>query len=605
MDWKYPFHLDMKLNVLRTKVTQSKYDHIYGPYEYDPTHMKGPTYSLTNRVLKQESKTKIPTEKRMIPRVERLYESKQANHGGCKDCDHNIAYKTETFEALNCKILIPNRRRFALVRKRLQISEPDSYPQTQTTSLQNQQEMKDSDLDLRSWIFTPTHGRSLSGNLNLTHNMVDNKPGNFKSFIHVLVVQKNQFEAYAKRWSSSHVIIELPEYLPEYMSDVTAKIGKVGYARRFIQLIAEKFELDTIFMLDDNIPCLYDIEVDENSHLKLEGKEVKRKNVPLYNVLIHIESQFDGSKNPPKPHFQPHQDATYKSKLEGYTGPSKKYGVIGVLRNSKYSSSVCHPFGNTHVCGLTFLNIKALKEHEIQFQAWPAWEDLTLNNDCDQAGLFVVKYNRFVCFKRNIPSWLPEVFIWDDQTILSTTENTNAKPTERSVDLLLKYIQSSAAPKYCRVWPEKATENCQDMKSLRVAIQQSKAYKHHIVFFYPTHSLTTVQDYFTHTPGLHWFDRHIMVFPIAACRQLQIYTVAAIQSEIVHKNFSGGTDEEDESQSPASLYSEMDDMEDNTNANSSARESSPSSPKFEVVTSHNINDFKVPMLLVYVEGKGR
>ncbi len=589
-DWKYPYHLDMKLNVLPRTVEQSKYDHIFGPYKYDPEHAKGPTYSLANRIPKQESGTKSTSKRRkVVSRASRLYESRQADHS-CKDCDFEVGHKVDIFAPLKCRILIPNRRRFAVVRKRLEVSEPVSYAQTQTTWLPNQQDMKDTDIDVKSWIFTPTHERSLNGNLNLTHNMVDSK-GKFKTFIHVLVVQRNQFEIYAERWGSSHVIIELPEYLPDHIPGVTAKIGKVGYARRFIQLFAEELELETIFMLDDNIPCLYDIDVDGNFCLKQEGNELKRKNIPLFIALKHIESQFEGMKDPPKSNFKPHQEAQYKSKLEGYSGPSSKYGVIGVLRNSKFSSGVLNPFKNTHVCGLTFLNISALEDQGIKYQAWPAWEDLTLNNDCDNKQLLVVKYNRFLCYKRNIRSWLPDVFIWDDQTTLSRTENPNAQPTERSVELLLKYIRSSAAPQYCRMWPERAIEHCHDMKSLRVTIQQSKAYKHHIVFFYPTESLQIVQEYFNNTTGLDHFDRHILVFPIAACRQFELCSVSEIQSAIVESNFIC---DYDESQTPDSLFTQLSDLEHNAPI-----------PQFEVITSHNTNDFKVQMLLVYIEGKGK
>ncbi len=566
----------MKLGVLPTNAKPGKYDRIFGPYEYDPRHENGPTCSIANRAPSQKSKTeKKLKKKKIIPKVSRPYQSRNADHW-CKDCLPNVGNQTMRFEPLNCRILIPHRRRFALVRRRLQMCEPDYCTDSIVPTLQNQQDMRDGDVDLKSWIFTPTHGRSLNGNLNLTHNMVDDKTGKFKSFIHVLVVQKSQFEAYAERWGSSHVIVELPEYLQEHIPDVTAEVGKVGYARRFIQLLAEKFELDTIFMVDDNIPHLYDIEtttVNGKSIIKMDGNEVKRKNAPLYRVLKHIESQFDGSKNPPTKNFQPHTgvDAENQLKLEGFTGPSEKYGVIGILKNSKFSSRVCNPFNNAHVCGLTFLNIHALREHEIKFQAWPVWEDLTLNNDCDRNGLFVAKYNRFVCFKRNIPSWLPEVYIWNDQTFLKETDCKSAKPAERSAEILLHYIQSWAAPQYCRLWSEKGLENVPDMKSLRDMIQHTKAFKHHIVFFYPTTTLKIVEDYLTRIPGLGYFNRHIMVFPIAACWEFQLHTVSTIQSTIVNSYFTGEN----------------------------------GAPRFEVVTSHNINHYKVEMLLVYVEGKGK
>ncbi len=562
----------MVKGTLPTVVSTSKYDRIYGPYKYDPNHEREPSRSLANRRHTQHSFIK---KKPDFQTAKMQYHSKRAEHS-CKDCDFEVGYNIIKFKPLRCKVLIPNRRCYSIVREMLH--ENHSSKQDKKSKLvRDQGKSLDDNSHLKSWIFTPSHGRSLIGNLNFVHNMVQGEK--FVSYIHVLVVQRSQFEEYARRWGSSHVIIKLPESMPGV--NIKAEIGKVGYARRFIQLLAENLGLETIFMVDDNIPYLYDIKTTlvggKTSKLVVEGNQVQRENVSLYTVLNHIESQFHSQGIAPHSDFIPHPEAIEKHKLEGYTGPNKLYGVIGVLNHSQYSSIVKSPFKNTHVGGITFINIRALQEQGIKFEPWPAWEDLTLNNDCDRFGLYVLKYNRFVFMKRNIPSWLPDVYVWDKNTYLDHNECLRGKPADRSVDILLNYIQSWAPPKYCHVLPEGTSECVQDMKCLRKTLQRSISHNmhgHHIIFFYPKHDsdLTTIANGIRQTADFDKLTRHVMVFPTDACVRRQLTSVRKFKTNIVDRSFVG--------------------------------EDGISPPLFEVITSHNIHHFNVQMVLVYVEGKG-
>ncbi len=553
----------MKSRVLKTEnLHLSKYDHLFGHYK----HGQVPTKCLHSIVRRHEKKART-----RIPIPKEKYRSRMDCN--CKDCAFEIGkspygtFKPFVEDETTCRISVPRIRHYALVRRKLRVHGKHA----KSSAYQNVDDLL---TDLDSWIFTPTHQRSRSGNLNFTHSMV-NGNDKFRSYIHILVVRRSQFEEYAECWGPSHVIMELPDNIPHI--DETAEIGKIGYARLFIQLVAEKFGLETIFMIDDNVPCLYEIktkQVNGKWTIEMENDRVRRENVPLYRVLRHMEAQFDGSGKLPRPYgkFSPHPDISDKNSLEAYTGPTKHYGVMGILRNSRFSCKVKVPFKNTHVSGIIFVNIKALQEKGIRYKPWPAWEDLTLNNDCDQNNLYVVKWNRYSFVKRAISDWLPKVFVWDEATKLADRPIPESDPAERSVDILLNYIQSWAAPLLTKLWPEEADEEVPDMRKLREKVSQLSKYKHHIVFFYPKTNLELVSEYFSQSEGLENKTHHIMVFPTKACRKFQLQTVSQFRSAIIDQHFTGAD--------------------------------GSTEPDFEVVTSHNIEKFEVQMVLIYVYGRG-
>ncbi len=577
--WRHPYHLHMKTKMLQTVVGESKYDRIFGPYTYHPKPRQkdymGPIRSLIHNQNKpiQNNKEKSRGEIRKL--TTKGFHSNTADHS-CTDCADDVGHKKFKLKAPKCKIFVPDKDCFIPVHNIFKAAQKGK----QSNLLQDKNKLT----DLKSWIFTPTHERCLLGNINFTHNMVDEETKYPKSFIHVLVVQRTQFKEYVKCWGSSHVIIQLPDSMPGI--GIPAEIGRVGYARRFIQLFAEKLGLKTVFLVDDNIPYLYDIKTTKihggETTVEVKDGEIQRKNVPLYTVLKHIESQFNGTNNSPVQLFEPHKDAKQenKNKLEGYTGPSSKYGIIGILRKGRFTSEVCHPFRNTHVFGISFLNIEALKEHGIKYEPWPVWEDLTLNNDCDQSGLFVVKYNRFLFMKRHIPSGLPDVYVWNEETDLQKEQDVKNN-ADRSVEILINHIQSWAPPKSCRECPDGENSAFPEMKSMHQKIAQkikeseiheSVLHRHHIVFFYPGENLQLVSNYLKQTTGLGHFSRLIMVFPIEACHKFKLTTVRDFKTKIVDGNFTN--------------------------------EDGNTEPLFQVFTSHNPYNFKVKMVLVYVEGKG-
>jgi hypothetical protein len=71
-------------------------------------------------------------------------------------------------------------------------------------------------------------------------------------------------------------------------------------------------------------------------------------------------------------------------------------------------------------------------------------EDCNLNNDCDQNGLIVCKYNKFMMTKRCLSPWLPQVFEWSEDSIMRT--DIDIPKSEMSGDKILKWIRQVAPP---------------------------------------------------------------------------------------------------------------------------------------------------------------
>jgi len=72
-------------------------------------------------------------------------------------------------------------------------------------------------------------------------------------------------------------------------------------------------------------------------------------------------------------------------------------------------------------------------------------EDCNLNNDCDQAGLIVCKYNRYVMTKRCLKPWLPQVFIWDTNSRLNL-DNGVLPCAQSSGDRIIRCIRHACSP---------------------------------------------------------------------------------------------------------------------------------------------------------------
>ena len=560
-DWEYPYKGDMKSHCLKTeKLGKGKYDPVFGPYKYG----KIPERNLASREgAKRRSAGKGLNRKKSAVCIQTRYRSYTAEHDSCSKCATTVENKIYQVEIeikespITSRVSIPESGRCEVVRQ----------------MLENKAMIQEKN-DLKFWIFTPTHKRVLKGYLNLTHNMVDSSSGVeiYKSYVHVLVVRAGEFEDYCKKWSSSHVIMELPVEVPqwfdEYGDKCTAEAGKIGYARKYVQAFAQTFDLGPIFMLDDNVPEFFEVD----SCLGKDGKEYMRqvenkgtgkkkmvlKNVPLYQVLKHLEGLHDSEAAAPK---------NYRNRCD-YTGPPSTYGVIGIEKRCGFSETrIKRPFKNTHVYKVSLINTSALRTKGIEYKPWEVWEDLCLNNDCDRAGLFVVKFNRYAASIRNWSTWQPDLFIWDDDTNLCVESTKKLNRTTDESNFLLRYIRDWAPPG--RYGDSCLGEQKPDELSLLVKkIRKLPCGKHHFAAVNPD----SLNSYLHDTRGLSSFEKHILVLSKTVCLQRKWATLNDFEENVILPHFE-------------SIDGKV--------------------PSFRIGTSHNVNEFDSKIILIYVEGKSK
>ena len=358
----------------------------------------------------------------------------------------------------------------------------------------------------------------------------------------------------------------------EYGDKCTAAAGKIGYARKYVQAFAQHFELRTIYMLDDNVPEVFEVATEkgddgkryitQHQHPDSRKNKVDLKNVPLYHVLKHLEGLHDGKAKAPRNQLQ-------LERRVDYTGSPDKYGVIGIEKCCAFTETrIKKPFKNTHVYKVSLINISALKSKHIEYKPWEVWEDLRLNDDCDQAGLFVVKFNRFAARVRNWSTWQPALFIWGEKTTLDMACDKKPVPAGDESNLLLKYIKDWALPGRC----EDDLSNDQrpeEMAQLVKIIEKlSWPGRHHFAAVHPT----SLNAYLRKTRGLSSFEKHILILSKKSCCENNWKTVNDFSKNVIIPNFvsvEGGV------------------------------------PEFRIGNSHNVTEYDVTIVLVYIEGKSK
>ena len=194
------------------------------------------------------------------------------------------------------RISVPYCGRFGSVFDRLCLTSDqsldDSLPVNANNSSQVPRVSQSGRKKLDSWIFMPSYRRVFDGNLNLAHTMVDQQ-GDMVDFVQVVVVRAEEFRVYCEHWQSTHAILQLPNTLELENEEVNVNEGGIGFARLFIQLFAEEFQLGHIFVLDDNIPFLYEVREEQQAEKQVivrKNGNVELVNTSMYNVLSHMES---------------------------------------------------------------------------------------------------------------------------------------------------------------------------------------------------------------------------------------------------------------------------------------------------------------------------
>lgn len=297
------------------------------------------------------------------------------------------------------------------------------------------------------WMFTPSYiGLSRLKDKLLDRTKCFPRCQAGKDFIEILVVRKNQYDLYCEHFRHSHIIVSMPEKMcipleerkQGYECVYEASVGRIGYARRFIQYFAECLELPAVWMLDDNILRCYQLDISEESkavkptsflniiqHLEavLDGKEteiitndlvacVGRKSWEdgeewgLIRSADDQELQLQNENENKDRHIKSPRVAGIKRKLDtsiqrNYTGPRNAYGILGMGRSlTRYQEKITHSINVTHsIYSFFLLNIEVTKAHKLYYPCKAVWEDIEMLNMMDERGIAVCKFQLYSHYK--------------------------------------------------------------------------------------------------------------------------------------------------------------------------------------------------------------
>ncbi|KAL9979251.1 hypothetical protein ACROYT_G016886 [Oculina patagonica] len=182
---------------------------------------------------------------------------------------------------------------------------------------------------------------------------------------------------------------------------------------------------------------------------------MKMERCSFYKPFTNLQKITEGKDTPPhslEPYpFKEPMDAQ-QFPLYSYSGPAKlfgdkrheSYGVLGLLRSIPRAVS---PFAKTQVYAATLLNVKSTVEKGVFYRPWPCWEDLRFNDDCDKAGLWVVKCNRYHFLKVQHNDWinnlvLPNIFKWKDDCALEDRPGVSELPKDLEEGIILEHLRN-------------------------------------------------------------------------------------------------------------------------------------------------------------------
>ena len=313
------------------------------------------------------------------------------------------------------------------------------------------------------WIFHPSHRDDPRKCLLNYHHVMQEESKVPANYVQVAVVRNEKFQAYRSTWGKVIAIFQLPDELPN--CELGASEGGVGYARLFIQKIAYALKLEYIFVIDDNVAVMSEAVFRPNeqtafgeSVVRDENGVMRMQRCSFTRPLAHLQKIAEGKDIPPdgtiqyEPHPLKEQPEGQQFPLYSYTGPAKlfgnkpyeSYGVLGLLRSVPITVK---PFAKTQVYAAFLLNVKSTVEKKVYYRPWPCWEDLRFNDDCDKAGLWVVKCNRFLFHKVQYNDWfknlaLPSVFEWKEHSTLEKRPLGSELPKDLEEGIILDHLRN-------------------------------------------------------------------------------------------------------------------------------------------------------------------
>ena len=313
-------------------------------------------------------------------------------------------------------------------------------------------------LNFPYWIFHPSH-RDDPRKCLFNYNHVMQEKDHVTSYLQVIVVRSEKFQAYRSTWGKVLAIFQLPDELPN--CEVGPSEGGVGYARLFIQKMASSLGLEYVFVIDDNVALMSEVEdsaqtESDETVLRDENGVMKMQRCSFLKPLTRLKKIAEGKEDPPvsgnqyEPYPFKDQSEAQQFPLYSYTGPAKlfgdmqheSYGVLGLLRSIP---RVARPFAKTQVYAAVLLNVKSTVEKKVFYRPWPCWEDLRFNDDCDKAGLWVVKCNRYLFHKVQYNDWinslaLPSIFQWNEDTKLEKQPLASQLPNDLEESIILEHL---------------------------------------------------------------------------------------------------------------------------------------------------------------------
>jgi len=392
--------------------------------------------------------------------------------------------------------------------------------------------------------------------------------------------------------------------------------GRIGYSRLFIQRFCEFLEIDKIFVIDDNVYALFDQTFNLDASPRI-------RQISFTDALRHLEMHFQCGPAPNDTDFIEYSSCNQfnkvlccKNTLSGesntrtisgvnheYTGPESIYGVLGVQRDrGKYHST--KPFSRTHCFSLVMLNIAALKSQCIRYRPWPAHEDCQLNNDCDtldtneQPKLIVCKYNRLLMRKKPLRTYIPLMYLWTNETVFDSLRTRELTQSDYCAKRILQWIREIVPPKQLTsisitklngaLILQRDDISCENLESLEQVVEphtiscvlRGLMYRHTGKYYViaitcactvsnvtPETFKSILREFYNKDAGHGGFDRHVILLQASLCRQLQLTNTSKYQEVIVRPVFG-------------ECY-------------------------FQVLTSHNVDYFKIDTVIVYVRAKGK
>ena len=325
---------------------------------------------------------------------------------------------------------------------------------------------------LQYWIFHPSH-RDDPRKCLLNYKHVMQEENRAASYVQVAVVRSEKFQAYRSTWGKIVAIFQLPDKLPN--CELGPNEGGVGYARLFIQKTAFALKLEYVFVIDDNVAIMSkavfssEKQAGSSANVSRDDKGViKMERCSFFKPLSHLQKIAEGKEIPPdcgkqlEPHPLKEQLEAQQFPLYSYTGPAKlfgdkqheSYGVLGLLRSVPRAA---RPFNKAQVYAVMLLNVRSTVEKKVFYRPWPCWEDLRFNDDCDKAGLWVVKCNRYHFLKVQYNDWinnlaLPNIFPWREDSVMEQRPFASQLTKEFEERILLEHLRKvveEAGPHRC------------------------------------------------------------------------------------------------------------------------------------------------------------